>query len=289
MGVRFALPRNLGKAAAAEGRADWLETIPATVAAMAERWSLTVGEPFQPGGSTAWVAPARSRHFGPVVLKVAWRHPEAYHEADALRQWRGEGAVRLYETEEGDDTIALLLERCDPGIALGARPEPEQDKVIAGLLSRLWQRPEPDNRYRPLQVMCDRWADQYECNPQERRRLDRGMANIGVELFRTLAASSPTDVLLCTDLHAGNVLAARREPWMAIDPKPYIGDRTYDALQHMLNCDQRLAADPRGLAARMAELLQLDHDRLLLWLFARCVIESAEWPTLADVARRIAP
>ena len=96
-------------------------------------------------------------------------------------------------------------------------------------------------------------------------------------------------MLLCTDLHAGNVLAAQREPWLAIDPKPYVGDRTYDALQHILNCGQRLAAEPRGFVRLIAGKLALDPDRLLLWLFARCVIESVEWPALADIARRIAP
>jgi streptomycin 6-kinase len=94
---------------------------------------------------------------------------------------------------------------------------------------------------------------------------------------------------LCTDLHAGNVLAAEREPWLAIDPKPYVGDPTYDALQHLLNCEERLRADPRELARRMAGLLDLDAERLLLWLFARCVQESASWPPLLEVARGIAP
>jgi len=48
-------------------------------------------------------------------------------------------------------------------------------------------------------------------------------------------------------------------------------------------------ADPRGLVRRMAGLLDLDPDRLRLWLFARCVQESPDWPTLAQVARTIAP
>ena len=283
------MPRNLRDAAIAEGRADWLATLPTTVAELAGRWSLTVGGPFQPGGSTAWVAPAHSERFGPAVLKVMWRHPEADHEADGLRQWQGVGAVRLYASEEGDDTIALLVERCDPGAALSSRPEAEQDTVIAALLPRLWQQPHSPHRFRTLQVMCDRWADQYEANPAARRPLDVGMANAGVNLFRTLPVPSGHDVLLCTDLHAGNVLAAEREPWLVIDPKPYVGDPTYDPLQHLLNCSGRLTADPRGLARRVAGLLQLDSDRLLLWLFARCVIESAEWPNLAEVARRIAP
>jgi len=119
--------------------------------------------------------------------------------------------------------------------------------------------------------------------------LDPGLARAGIALFRELPATADTRVLLCTDLHAGNVLAAAREPWLAIDPKPHVGDPAYDPLQHMLNCEERLHADPRGLARRMAALLDLDPDRVLSWLFARCVQESAEWPALADVARTIAP
>jgi streptomycin 6-kinase len=96
-------------------------------------------------------------------------------------------------------------------------------------------------------------------------------------------------VLLCTDLHHDNVLAAAREPWLAIDPKPYVGDPAYDTLQHMLNFPGRLAADPAGLARRMAGLLDLDADRVRLWLFARCVQESVCEPNLRTVAVRLAP
>ena len=74
-----------------------------------------------------------------------------------------------------------------------------------------------------------------------------------------------------------------------IDPKPYVGDPTYDALQHMLNCDERLLSNPRALARQMAELLELDAERLLLWLFARCVQECVDRPELAEVARQISP
>lgn len=95
--------------------------------------------------------------------------------------------------------------------------------------------------------------------------------------------------MLCTDLHAGNVLAAAREPWLAIDPKPYVGDPAYDPLQHMLNCDERLRSDPHNLVRRMAGLLGLDPGRVLLWLFARCVQESPQWPSLATVAAAVAP
>jgi streptomycin 6-kinase len=108
-------------------------------------------------------------------------------------------------------------------------------------------------------------------------------------LYRDLPASTERDVLLCTDLHAGNMLAAGREPWLVIDPKPYVGDPTYDALQHMLSCDARPHADPHGLVRRIADLLRLDQERLRLWLFARGVRETLEFPALAEIARRVAP
>jgi streptomycin 6-kinase len=95
--------------------------------------------------------------------------------------------------------------------------------------------------------------------------------------------------LLCTDLHAENILAARREPCLVIDAKPYVGDPAYDVLQHMPNCEDRLAADPAGLATRMARLAGLDARRVRLWLFARSVQESIGSPLMCQVARWLAP
>lgn len=284
------MPRSLLAAARAEGREEWLDVVPALVARFTDEWSLTVDPPFEPGGQTAWVAPARHGRGGELVLKVMWRHSEADHETDALLIWAGDGAVRLYEVAEFDDTIVLLLERCRPGTALSEEPEPAQDEVIAGLLPRLWVDPPAHSRLRPLSVMCEAWATQFDANRAAGRvTLDADLADRGIGLFRSLPMDSDRQVVLCTDLHAGNVLAAKREPWLVIDPKPYIGDPTYDVVQHLLNCPKRLHDDPLGLVARFADLLDLNQDRLRLWLFARCVQESPDWPHLGDVARRLAP
>jgi streptomycin 6-kinase len=83
-------------------------------------------------------------------------------------------------------------------------------------------------------------------------------------------------VLLATDLHAGNVLRAQREPWLAIDPKPFVGDPAYDATQHLLNCEGRLLADAEGTIARVAGLMQLDPSRVRRWLFARLAAEPRD-------------
>jgi streptomycin 6-kinase len=284
------MPRNLQRAAEDEGRTAWLATLPQVIDALADDWSLSVGFPFEPGGQTAWVAPVQDASGAELVLKIGWPHAEMTHEADALRAWAGNGAVRLLASAEFDDTLAFLIERCVPGRPLSTVPEEDQDVVVAGLLRRLWGAPVAGFGFRPLQVMCDQWADEFEHKITTRpTRLDPGLTRDGIALFRSLPATADRHVLLCTDLHAGNVLSAERERWLVIDPNPYVGDPAYDALQHMLNCDGRMRADPRALASRMADLLDLDRDRVLLWLFARCVQESPDWPGLVDVARQIAP
>jgi streptomycin 6-kinase len=222
------------------------------------------------------------------VLKLAWRHPEMEHEADALRVWAGRGAVRLRAADGSADTLALLLERCRPGTPLAALPEAAQDDVVTALLPRLWRAPPAGHSFRPLQAMCDAWADEFDARlAAEPGLVDPGLARAGIGLFRALPATAEREVLLATDLHADNVLAAEREPWLVIDPNPYVGDPTYDPLQHLLNCPGRLLADPVGLSARIADLLDLDPLRLRRWLFARCVQESPDEPHLAGIANRI--
>lgn len=295
----FDLPRNLACSADEDetdpARRQWIAGLPSVVADLARRWSLQLGRPFQPGGSAAWVAPARTAAGERVVLKVGWQHEEARHEADGLRAWAGRGAVRLHESLVTGTTAALLIEACEPGIPLSqALPGGEQDAVLAGLLRRLWIEPPAGLPFRPLEVMCDRWAGEFDDDyaaaaARGQDLLDPGLARAGMELFRQLPRTAGRSVLLCTDLHHGNVLSAAREPWLVIDPKPYVGDPAYDPLQHMLNFPGRLAADPAGFARRMAGLLGLDAERLRQWLFARCVQESVLAPHLRTVAIQLAP
>jgi streptomycin 6-kinase len=288
--VTISVPRALRDASVRDGRDWWLDELAVLIERLQRQWSLNLGPPLEPGGQTAWVAPARDEAGNDLVLKLAWRHTEAEHEADGLGTWNGNGTVRVHRVTRFDHTVALLLERCRPGTPLSGRPEAEQDVVVARLLRRLWLQPELAWPFRPLQAMCDEWSDEFERladgAPLE---VDPGLARDGIALFRALPSTANRSVLLCTDLHAGNVLAAERDPWLVIDPKPYVGDPTFDVLQHLLNCDERLRADAWGFAHRMAELLELDHDRLMVWLFARCVLESPTWPGLGDLARRIAP
>jgi streptomycin 6-kinase len=272
-------------------RRAWLARLPEVVDEAARMWELDLGEPFEPGGSAAWVAPAITAAGDERVLKAGWRHWEADHEAEGLLAWHGHGAVRCLASQRFADTTVLLLERCRPGVTLAAaRPERDQDAVIAELLLRLWAAPlHPDAPFRPLQFMCDRWADTYERRlAADARGFDPELGREGAAALRALPRSAKCRVLLCTDLHAGNVLSAEREPWLAIDPKPFVGDPAYDVVQHMLNCDERLAADPAGLARRMAGLVHLNAERVTRWLLARCAQESLSDLSMREPARRLA-
>jgi streptomycin 6-kinase len=268
---------------------NWRAALPELVNTLAADWGLDLGEPYEPGGTSAWIAPARGSGGEDLVLKVGWRHMEAEEEADALRLWDGDGAVRCLAVRKLEEAQALLLERCRPGTQLkDALAEPEQDVVIAGLLRRFWGHEPPEGSpFRPLEAMCDYWAEGLEAAIGAANS-DTGLARHALTLLRELPASAREGVLLCTDLHAGNVLSAEREAWLAIDPKPFVGDPAFDPVQHMLNCG-RLLHDPAALAERMATLLELDSERVRLWLFARCAQEGLRDSRLEAVARRISP
>jgi streptomycin 6-kinase len=292
----FTVPRHLAETARSdEGVREWIAALPSIVADLAARWSLRVGEPFQPGGQCSWTAPVTGPAGTCLALKVGHRFPggEERDEAAGLRVWAGNGAVRLQAAAQTPLAYALLIERCVPGTPLGqALPEPEQDLVVAALLRQLWAQPHAAYPFRPLTQMCAVWAWEFERDyaaaaPAD--RIDPGLARAGIALFRELPETADSRVLLCTDLHGDNILAAQRAPWLVIDPKPYLGDPAYDVLQHMLNCEGRLAADPAGLAARMAGLVGVEAVRVRHWLFARSVQESVGSPMMRHVARGLAP
>ena len=252
--------------AAAAPRATWLARLPAVRRDVERRWSLTLGTPFaghERAGS--WVAPAVRADGSTAVLKIAMPHMEGEHEIAGLRFWDGDPTVRLIEADES--LGAMLLERCEPGTALRSTPEPEQDRVVAGLLRRLWRAPAPPHPFRSLTSMIDAWSA--ETLQAVDRWPDEGLVREGLRVFGELTRSMREEVLLATDLHAGNVLRARRVPWLVVDPKPFVGEQAYDATQHLLNCADRVREDAGGTIGRFADLLGVDAERVRLWTFAR--------------------
>jgi streptomycin 6-kinase len=235
------------------------------------------------------VAPVALANGRLAVLKLGMPHMEGEHERQGLRFWNGDPTVRLLDAD--DELGAMLLERCEPGTPLRALPYAEQDLVVARLLRRLWRSPSAPHPFRPLSAMTEYWSKESLANVEYWP--DAGLVREGLRLFQDLPRTAPIDdVLLATDLHAGSILRSEREPWLVIHPKPFVGDPAYDATQHLFNCWSRLRADPSGTICRIADLLEVDTERVRLWTFARAAAEPRDdWRNDDSIAlaRTLAP
>jgi streptomycin 6-kinase len=167
------------------------------------RWSLKLGEPYVQGAA-GYTVRAETPDGTQVVLKLVHPHRESRHEADALDVWAGDGAVRLLDRDETG--YALLLERCEPGSPLSQLGQDAALDVLIRLLPRLWI-PAAE----PFHTLADEAAWWYPQLPRTK------LGDAAREAIDALAHTQGEQVLLHQDLHGDNVLAAQREPWLAID------------------------------------------------------------------------
>lgn len=269
------IPRGLEWWAGVSGGADWLASLPAIVESCAERWSLRVGSPFE-GANVSHVLAVELADGAPAVLKINFPDEESEHEPDALRHWDGQGAARLLEYEES--VRALLVERCVPGSQLwSVDSEDEATRIAATVLHRIWRPAPTEHRFRTLAAEAVRWAvdlpAEWEAlgRPFERHVLDEAVA-----ACLELGPHQREMVVLHQDFHGGNVLRAEREAWLAIDPKPLVGERELDAAS--LLRDRRWLLGQSGDAARirrrldlLSSELALDRERMLRWGIAHAL------------------
>jgi streptomycin 6-kinase len=259
---------------------DWLTRLPTIVAELSEVWDLEVGPPYEPGGNISGVAPVVRRTDGrPAVLKVQLPHPESAPEATALAAWAGGGAVLLHAADV--ERCALLIERCDAGHALEAAGGTlEAVRAGATIGARLHGVAPPAG----LPALCDvldGWADQLAGRLDGHPTEDPGLGRLAVEIMRTRPRACARQVLLHGDLNPTNVLAAQREPWLAIDPKPMTGDPAYDGARLVLQPDTGAALDPgRTLEARLGavtETMCIEREALVAW----CLVDAVQIGTSA--------
>jgi streptomycin 6-kinase len=235
-----------------------------------------------------YVAPAVDVGGTPVVLKVGFPTRELTTEIEALRLFDGRGAVRLLEadTERG----ALLLERLEPGTPLTAIEDDALATAFAARVMRsLWRPPPPGHAFPSV---AD-WARGME---RLRRRFDGGcgpfpsaLVRRAEDLFDELLGSMSEPVLLHGDLHHDNILAAQRQPWLAIDPKGVVGEPAYEVGAFLRNPLPQLleGASPERLLARrldqLAAELGFDRGRLRDWALAQAVLSG--WWSFEDHGR----
>jgi streptomycin 6-kinase len=273
--VSWKVPAGLGWWRERPGGAGWLDRLPELAGECAEQWSLRLGEPFE-GSHVSLVVPARLQDGTRGVLKINFPEPESEHEADALEHWRGEGAVQLLAHDA--ERRALLVERCEPGTPLWELADDDHATRIASrVLARIWRPPPAAHRFGPLSVEAARWEVEL---PDAWERLGRpfeaDLLEEAVAACRELGPDQGDPVVLHQDFHGGNVLRAQREPWLAIDPKPLVGEREFDAASLLRDRRDLLVRPGAGRIVQrrldlLASGLDLDRERMRRWGIAHAL------------------
>jgi len=272
----------------ASGR-RWLAELPRFIDDLRRLWSITeVGLAYE-GGCVAYVAPVVLADGSRVVLKVSHQDEETACEADALAVWNGCGAVRCLASDR--ERGAMLLELLEPGTPLADHPGREEALDIAcSLLPRLWV-PAPAGHPFPLvTALAELYADTFP-----KQYIDAGepfegsLIECAVDLCGEFSTKGSANTMANRDLHLGNILAAQREPWLVIDPKPLVGEPAFDAahLIRSLVPEKIDQADVERLVVSIAARLRLSARRIAEWVFVRS-IENALWSaaTRTDDLRR---
>lgn len=255
------------------GGPEWLAELPRLFAECLEQWSLEPEEPVDTGHSL--VVPARD-----VFLKLNLPDEESEHDAEALARWNGVGAARLLGRD--DERRAMLVERLRPGTQLWAIPDEEATELAADVLEQLWiPAGEP---FRRLEDAAATWVRFLPAHwealgrPYERRLLDEA-----VDFLREAGPTQRESILMHQDLHGGNVLLSERG-WLAIDPKPLVGEREFDIASLVRD---RRPTTRKAMLRRLDYLvdrLGLDRERARGWGIAHALAWNGS-SRMVDAAR----
>nr|WP_237774320.1 aminoglycoside phosphotransferase family protein [Actinosynnema sp. ALI-1.44] len=256
---------------------EWLAGLPGLVDRTLDQWQLTVdGKTMH--GMASLVLPVVRPDGTRAALKlqpVDWEHEG---EPVGLRIWDGDGIVHLLDHDQ--DTGAMLLERLDEHRPLSTMPDDfAATGILAELLARLTEVRGPEGmrhlRDSAKKMVADTPRTAIKLSDQDERNLLKDWAATVSELV-----DEPGDRLLHWDLHYDNVLAADREPWLAIDPKPLVGDPGFDIMPALDNRWDDIVATgdvPKAVLRRfdlLTEALGVDRQRAAGWTVARALQNS---------------
>jgi streptomycin 6-kinase len=270
---------NLGRLATTFGDrgptwASWADSLPALASDLLGDWNLTPdGDPTS--GATAVVLPVRDETGTRGVLKLSFVEPDNAGEIEALKAWRGQGAVRLERADPHRG--ALLLERLGPA-DLTTRDPLDACDIVGRLYRRLHLPAGP--RLPDLNSFVNRWLDDLAALGRDVPAPPRFVQQ-ALSTGRALASDRATRAIVHGDLHYGNVLAGRREPWLVIDPKGFNGDPCYELAPMLWNRWGQLATSGDvGAALRerfyaLTDASGLDERRCRDWVVVRSMIGVA--------------
>lgn len=235
--------------------APWCDELPGLVARLARRWGLRVEGAAT--GHTGRTLLCRTAGNAFVVLKLTPDREIAETEAAALGAWRDcPRVVDVLATDLGAG--AILLAGVEPGTPLSERGWTPRE--IDQLLRQVHAVPVPEGfptlaeRVRSMFDLAGRGAEGF---------VEPGLMAASRAASLALAADGP-HALLHGDLHPGNVLAGADGP-VVIDPRPCVGDPSFDAVDWVLRAG-------RELDDAVAALPSADPVRLRRWSQALAVL-----------------
>jgi streptomycin 6-kinase len=254
-----------------EAGRDWIAQLPKAVSQVLRDWDLTVvGPPRSGTGSLVWEV--RGRDGTNYVLKVGWRDAWSSCEAEALRRWNGQGAVRLIDSQA--DVGALLMERLDSGTTLMSVEIDQAIDTAVQLLNLL---------HIPMRSGFDSALDQELEGPRASDKYRGRLGELRPNVERAFR-DSPR-VLLHGGLHYENILWSGAS-WRAIDPKPSLGPPEWDLVPLLRNRFDEFPGGARlqsGIRERLDLLIAgtgADSERAYLFAHYRALAD-------ADFAHRI--
>jgi streptomycin 6-kinase len=141
------------------------------------------------------------------------------------------------------------------------------------LLPRLWQ-----TAAAPFKSLTDAAKDWAETLYADWNATGRGceqkLIDAAAEFLDHLPRTQGEQVLVHQDLHGDNVLAAEREPWLVIDPKPLLAEREFSLapIVRSFEFGHSIAQVVYRLDRLSAEL-QLDRSRVRQW----AIVQTVAW------------
>lgn len=265
------------------------EALHARAAEALDAWGLSPDGPLR-SGEAGIVVPVRQAGGLAAVVKVQQPGPEVDAAILGLARWDGRGIVRLLAS--APDRGAMLLERLDADRSLETMDDDDEAARIVGSLLERLHRVDPPPGLPQLEAVVSQMLDDATdavvlLSREDRRRFDRWL-----HLVADVAAT-PGSRFLHWDLHFGNVLGAEREPWLAIDPEPLVGDAGFDLWPAL---DSGWSRDPGAVDAGrivrrrfdiLTEMLHLDRAHAARWTTAR-LLQNTLWD-IEDGEPAIAP
>jgi streptomycin 6-kinase len=256
----------------------WLARLPVVVAEIAHEWQLSVGEHY-PRLSYHFVAPVTCGDGSAAVLKIGFpeRNWEMHDEMIALRTVGGHGMIRLLRFDRR--RRAMLLEKVEPGTNLKEVFEGNEIgavDVAVDIMQKIWSAPPIRYPFPRLETWFNNCFEKAADTKFPREYVTKAAA-----FFEELNTAGRR-VLLHGDLHHENILSAKREPFLAIDPKGITGNFGYEMSTFLINHRWWIESDPDlkekldAAIKRFSEHFDITPAAIRKWTFAQNVL-SAWW------------